>query len=455
MPPKPSLFSAFRDPEAPVDLFERFPRLREFFRRRRLHAAMRTFGDATFTFIIVSGLFGPQEPDRNVALFLAWGVWWPSVVLSWFVFGRMWCGFCPFPGIGRVMQRLGLSLERPVPRWLQKTGVYWSVGLLALIIWVEESTGMKQWPRGTALLLLAILGGATLAAMIYRKQAWCRYLCPMGRITGVAATFALTEFRPDHEKCRGCKTFACKRGAGGVPGCPVYLGAFNVRNNLHCLVCGHCVMLCDRNSPRLNLRNPFNELILNKGRYITCSYIIPFLMGSQLARFVKMSPAVEDWFCSGTMACQMMLFSVLLFVGFHYVYGVIRLGARFFGVTEDELFGRFSPLVPIFVPLAFAGELSYRLDFALVNAPAFLPTLGRQFGWDLVAWTFSPPQDLRLAIALGILAAGGLAGVYILRRFMTEEFQGMVSRLRYALVLALVGIMLASYVAAVATGVGP
>ncbi|WP_457755510.1 hypothetical protein, partial [Thermodesulfatator indicus] len=33
-------------------------------------------------------------------LFISWGLWWTSIVLSWFFVGRMWCGVCPFPGIG-------------------------------------------------------------------------------------------------------------------------------------------------------------------------------------------------------------------------------------------------------------------------------------------------------------------------------------------------------------------
>ncbi len=436
-----------RDPDARIDLFKVFPGLYRVFERRKLHAVCRTIGDITFTFIIVVGLFGPQDPSRNCVLFLAWGLWWPTVVLSWFFVGRMWCGFCPFPGLGRVLQRMGLTWHRPVPKFLTKYGTYWSVAFLALIIWVEESTGMKQSPMGTALLLITILSGAAICAVLFPKQAWCRYLCPMGRLTGVASTLSMVEFRPDHEKCRQCTTFACKRGNEEEAGCPVYLGAFNVRNNLDCLVCGHCLKLCPYDSPQLNFRNPFRELIVNKGRFITCSYIIPFLMGSQLARFYEEGTGSIMSTCDLSFVCHMTLYSILLFVGFLYVYGVNRIGALLFGMTEDELFGRFSPMVPIFLPLAFAGELAYRVNYTLTQAPHFFPVVGRQFGIPaLESWTFTYPSWLFPMLDVPIMLIATVAALYVLYMFVYSEFEGLVAEWRYHLIQCLILIMLASYI---------
>ncbi len=430
-----------------IDLFTYFPSIKKFFRERRLHAVIRTIGDIVFTIIILMGLFGPQDPSSNVMLYLSWGLWWPSVVLSWFFVGRMWCGFCPFPGIGRIVQRYGLCLNLKVPDALKKNGVYWSVVLLGVIIWIEESTGMKYLPRATALLILSILGGATICAFLFPKQAWCRYLCPMGRITGVAATLALTEFRPDHSKCKGCTHFGCKRGLGNYPGCPVYLGAFNVRNNLYCLVCGHCLRACDRDSPQLLLRNPFKELVINKGRFITCSYIIPFLIGSQLARyffepFYFKTPVTN----LDNMFSNMTSFSLLLLAGFLFAYVLSKLGAHLFGITEDELFGRFSPMIPVFVPIAFGGELIYRLEYALKNAPNFFPCLGRQFGLPyLSSLTFTLPPWLIPALSLVILLISFIAATYVLREFGLNEFCGMVTWARYWGCLAILATLASFY----------
>lgn len=427
-----------------LDLFRIFPGLRRFLAYRRHHAALRTAGDLLFAFVVVSGLFGPQDPERNVAVFLAWGLWWPGVVLSWFFLGRMWCGICPFPGLGVFLQRWGLGLGLKIPGKLQKFGTHISVVLLALIIWSEVAAGLDRSPLGTSSLILSIVLGSAILAVIFPGQAWCRHLCPLGRITGTAATLSITEFRPDHDRCRGCRTFACQRGGEAQRGCPVYLGAYNVQNNLHCLVCGHCLPLCDRDSPQFLLRNPYGELIQNKGRYITCSYIVPFLIGSQLARFFRekafyaeLVPSSGHWDAIG--------FSLLLLVAFLLIHGVIRLGAHLFGITEDPAFGRFSPLVPILIPMAFTGELVYRIGYFAEGLGDFLPTLGRQIGVDLNFLSFSIPEFPLQVLSAFFMLNGAIAGCYVLWRFCLEDFEGMVQFRNFVAVHLLIGILMLAY----------
>ncbi|MFN3921848.1 MAG: 4Fe-4S binding protein [Caldimicrobium sp.] len=107
-------------PEQRINLFEVFPKLKAFFYHRKNFALIRTLGDLIFLILIIMGLFGPQDPEKNVMLFIAWGIWWSSVVLSWFFLGRMWCAFCPFPGLARLLQHLKLSLFKTPSKWLEK-----------------------------------------------------------------------------------------------------------------------------------------------------------------------------------------------------------------------------------------------------------------------------------------------------------------------------------------------
>ncbi len=429
-----------------LNLFETFPALKRFFYNRRYFAWIRTFGDIVFLILILLGLFGPQEADRNVMLFLAWGVWWTSVVLSWFFVGRMWCAFCPFPGLARLLQNLKLSRLRSPPKWLVCKGLHLATAGFFFIIWVETVTDMKHSPFSTALLLLSIVLGATLMGVLYRGYTWCRYLCPLGKIIGSAATMALTEFRADPAKCAQCKDFACRRGRPGKKPCPVFLGAYHARNNLVCLVCGHCLTLCAHDSPALYLRHPLREQIINKGRYVTCGYVIPLLMGSQLARFLYETPyfaRLQNLLGYGSTVTFTLLFGVstLFFIQF------IRLGSHLFVYYEDELFGRFSPMVPVVLPLAFTGELVYRLDYFLRNVGDFLPTLGRQLRWDyLLAYHFTvPPEFIRLA-GLFLIFLGTLGGLYTIRYLCRYEFEGLVPRKNQVLIYLLLGIFVFLYV---------
>lgn len=409
-----------------LDLFRIFPGFRRFLAARHHYAYLRTGGDVLFILVIISGFFGPQDPDRNFAVFLTWGLLWPSIVLSWFFVGRMWCGICPFPGLGLFLQRKGITFNLPVPRIIRKYGVYLSVFLLAFIIWIEIVADMPNWPAGTSYLVLFIAIGAALLCVIYSGQAWCRHFCPLGRISGAAATLSITEFRPDFDKCRGCETFACKAGIEGKRGCPVYLGAYNVQHNLHCLVCGHCLTCCHRDSPRFLLRNPYSELIRNKGRYITCSYIVPFLIGSQLARFLREKPFYSS-LLNRTGLSDEIAFSLLLLAGFLLILAIIRSGSSLFGITEDPIFGKFNPMVPILIPMAFTGELVYRMEFFAEGIGNFLPTIGRQFSLHLLEKTaFAIPVFPVQMLSAFLMLNGAIAGCYILWRFCLEDFEGLV-----------------------------
>ncbi len=434
-----------------VNLFEVFPRFKAFFANRLNLLYARTAGDLFFTSLILMGLFGPQDPNRNISLFISWGIWWTSVVLSWFFFGKLWCGVCPFPGLGRLFQKYGLSLNLDVPQSLRKFFVHLSVLLLGLIIWVESVTNMKEWPAGTAYLLLSILFGATLMAILFKGQAWCRHACPLGKIIGSAATIALTEFRADQSKCRTCKTFACKRGSGRKPGCPIYLGAINVKSNFYCLVCGHCVTLCEKNSPAIYLRNPLAELTSHvaltsqKTTYLTYSYIIPFFMGSQLARFTQHRHwygLVEAFFFSS----NLIAFTVLLICGSLFVLTVIRVGATLFIRIKNDVLGLFSPMVPILVPLAFTGELAYRLHYFLSNAGNLLPVLGRQVGINMETLAFTIPGSVIRSLCLAALAAGVIAGSYVLHVFYQGKIVGPLSKNKYIAVYVLIFLIFLAYV---------
>lgn len=435
--------------EVRLDLFRVFPGIRRFLAARHHYAYLRTASDVLFVLVVILGFFGPSEPHRNIAVFLSWGLLWPAIVLSWFFVGKMWCGICPFPGLGVFLQKKGLTFSFKIPSILQKYGVYSSVFLLALVIWAEVVAGLDKSPVGTSYFVLSIVLGAAILSVLFPGQAWCRHLCPLGRITGAAATLSITEFRADHDKCKGCETFACKKGMDGKSGCPVYLGAYGVQNNLHCLVCGHCLPFCDRDSPQLLLRNPYSELIRNKGRYITCSYIVPFLIGSQLARFLRQKPIYSQmetlfgWPDAVT-------FSLLLIIGFIFTMCVIRLGAHLFGITEDPMFGKFSPLVPILIPMAFTGELVYRMDYFAGGIGDFLPTLGRQVGTNVLEkLSFAIPDFPVQMLSAFFMLNGAIAGCYILWQFCLRDFEGMVKFKNFIGINLLIIVLLVSYLSVI------
>jgi ferredoxin len=297
---------------------------------------------------------------------------------------------------------------------------------------------------GTAFLLLSILFGATLMGVLYKGQAWCRYVCPLGKIIGAGATMSMVELRADLDTCRSCGKFACKRGREDLHGCPIYLGAHNIKNNLDCLLCGRCVLLCQNESPRLLLRNPFVELVSGKSHDLTYSFIIPFLAGSQWARYIH----ERSWYRaieSGLPVSKEISFLALLVLCYALFLLIIRFGNFLIGRLAGDQADHGSPMIPILIPLAFSGELVYRLKYLLVEAGRFPAVFGRQFGFDLERFTFSVSAQTVEVMVVVLIVLGGLGSLYATRLFAQKSMKRTVANPLYRMVQLVVGSVFCVY----------
>jgi polyferredoxin len=217
---------------------------------------------AAYAFFVIVPAFLPLPADdahwfNNLALFsqwLFWGLWWPFVILSMFVFGRAWCGlFCPEGTLTEAASRYGLGLG--VPRWLKWGG--WPFVAFALTTVFGQLVSVYQYPAAT----LVVLGGSTLAAigvgLVYGrgKRVWCRHLCPVNGVFAVLARVAPLHFRVDTDAW----TANVPRIRAHPVNCAPLVRIRRMTGPSECHMCGRCSGL--HGAIALAARSPNREVV--------------------------------------------------------------------------------------------------------------------------------------------------------------------------------------------------
>jgi polyferredoxin/CRP-like cAMP-binding protein len=308
--------------------------------------------------IIVTGLFGSQDPAKSAAIVLTWGYWEPIFVLSLFFFSRLWCTFCPIGSpVYFISRRIGL--KKKVPQLLRNYGIYLSAAGIAAIFWAQSVSHMYVSPRATGLLMLTVLLLALFTGMVFERRTWCRYLCPLGAIAGFLSRCSVIELRSNYHICNeDCMKHDCYVGNDKAAGCPLLQGPFSLRTNKDCILCGSCIRACPNNSLALNLRIPGQELWashqIEKSAVIICST----MLGTQLFRGLEHAGAFGTLASSGMWWLWAATSILSLTLGVIVASAVI--GKLVFPVSDKS--GRItSRIIYSFIPLSFSFEIGDHL----------------------------------------------------------------------------------------------
>ncbi len=187
---------------------------------------------------------------------VVWAVWEPVVFGLFLLVGPVWCTVCPLSTAARVAKRLG-GAERSPPAWVVRHGPWMATVGFAAIVWVEGFFHSTANPVASGALLAALLLGAVGFALVYRREVWCRHLCPLGRLATVLAPAAPLQIAARPRVCAStCTTHACFKGTDSIPGCTVFHHPLEARQAYRCKLCLDCLRSCPHGSARLQIRPP-------------------------------------------------------------------------------------------------------------------------------------------------------------------------------------------------------
>ena len=131
-------------------------------------AALRTLSVCVFFVLIAAGLFGTQDPFRNLAPAFVWIAWWIGFTYLSALLGDVWAVLNPWKALYPA-GRFGLRLELP-----PAVGVWPATALLFAFAWIEIVWEGNAVPANIAWLALAYSLLTWAGMFIFGREAWLR-----------------------------------------------------------------------------------------------------------------------------------------------------------------------------------------------------------------------------------------------------------------------------------------
>ena len=407
-----------------------------------------------FVLLNLGLIYGPQSRDANVFLNVFWCWWWPGILITYPLVGRMWCAVCPFMSVGtlaqRIVTKLGFKLRRFPNEAFAHFGGWFLVVLFAGILMWEELWDLEDHARLSSLLLLLITSGAVIGSIFYEHRVWCRYLCPIGGMNGLFAKISATELRAEQGVCSAqCSSYGCYKGGPAVPpngmeteGCPMGLHPAQLRDNHDCVLCGSCVQACPHGSVRFNLRPPGIDLWTTNQPSAHEVGLLFLLLGAafchrlpetavylgQFADEVVSSTAQTHSVTStqfqmhaAAAVCALVYPGTLAFAS-HALSNMIHEKSSDVRACQPQAFVEEAYA---YLPLCWLGLLAHFLDLGLGEAGKVLPVAARSFGFESIATSGFLPELVAdehvISFCQGTCILAGTAWSLVLLRYNAKR----------------------------------
>jgi len=403
----------------------RLPRVRSLWESRLFPAVPKIIVTTLFCLGILVLFFGSRDATRNIGITLNWFVGWPLLIFSFFFLPRFWCSVCAMSAPGALLQKFVRPRQR-VPLYITRYSA-WIMALLCLVVfWVEIVWDAYHNTLLTAAILLSIAAGALVCSLLFERNAWCRYLCPLGGLNAVFSMPSIVALRANRQLCDNqCSEHACYLGFEGQPGCPMFRHPFLVDNNRDCTLCGNCIKNCRLHSIQLNLRLAPEELWSIQEPRLADSFLVTALG----AVFFNLAwrPQLYELFrpLTGFIRADGFspLFGSLIFWGTALGgWAIYSFCCLLQGILFDKPFRRLASLLGYgLIPLVLGGFLAFYVRMFLREFWRLVPNLLDLFGLDMPVGPIELLGREATSTLMHLIILGGLAStLYAISRIIAR-----------------------------------
>jgi ferredoxin len=377
---------------------------------------------AAFVLVGYQLLAGPEKAHDNLGTALMWVLWWPLIPIIFLAMGRVWCAVCPFGTLNDLVQR-AVGVQMAPPAVLKKYGI-WIIDILFLAItWADHVFGVVESPWGSGVLLLLLTTAVIASGALFQRRTFCRYLCPIGGMSGNYARTGAITLRADTSICATCTSkAACFNGGDKAPECPLWQFPPTMDTGANCNLCARCIKNCPNDAIELQVGTPTRELWFIRKPKVEESFLAMAIMGIVLVQNMTMlkvwAEATDAIKAATGITSPAVLFTAVFVVAVAFPVASLALAAKVAanagGGTVTLWFARFGYAM---IPLDIAGHIAHNLFHLLAEGKAVwftaMPLFGRTAGDGSAALVSTGTIQ---ALQYLVVALGTAASLYTAKR---------------------------------------
>jgi hypothetical protein len=178
-------------------------------------AILRGLAVLAYALIVFAGLFGNQNPFKNLVPVSVWAVGWVGLAYMSALVGDFWKIANPLDTLFAPFERF--TTKRPMPRAL---GCWPAVAFYALFLWMEIAWDGSDSPRAIVIVILVYSVLTGIAMAYFGREAWLERGEALSRFFATLGRFAPLHFELSPER----RVVACRLrpyAAGLIPNEPL------------------------------------------------------------------------------------------------------------------------------------------------------------------------------------------------------------------------------------------